>query len=296
MNIAQLKTFINLARTLNYTETARALYISQPAVTQQIAKLEAELGVHLFERSTRGVTLTLAGSSYYEDCVDVLARLESAQARAKNQAGRFTERLRVGCAIWAFLLRLDRLVAQVGRSVPHVQLQFVQDETEALIGDLCREELDVVFAAQSNKAPSSGVVFQKLFDGYLVCVASEASPVARRESVCLADLDGETILMLENGKCPAEMRDIQSIVALATPRSPVFYNESELIGATLAGGGAGVAPMPDFVCPPVAGIVRVPITDYEAIPFGMYYGKRDASAKTRACVEAAQALFGEGWG
>ena len=291
MNIAQLKTFVNLAKTLNYSETARALFISQPAVTQQIARLEAELGVRLFERSRRGVALTAAGKAYYEDCVDAVTRLEAARARAKNQAEHETETLRIGCAIWAFILRLDKLVARLRRLAPNVRVGIVPAETESLIGDLAREELDVVFAAQTARVPSPGVAFEKLFDGRLVCVAPASSPLAETESVTLADLDGQTLLLLEDGRCPAEMRDVQSTVALAAPHSPVLYNASEFIGATLAAGGVGIAPMPDFVCPALDGIVRVPVADYAPIPFGVYYSKRDGSAKTRAAVEAAKGLF-----
>lgn len=292
MNIAQLKTFVNLAKTLNYSETARSLFISQPAVTQQIARLEAELGVRLFERSRRGVALTSAGKSYYEDCVDAVARLEAARERAKNQAEHETETLRMGCAIWAFILRLDKLVARLRRSMPNMRVGIVPDETESLIGDLAREELDVVFAAQTSRVPSSGVAFEKLFDGRLVCVVPASSPFADAESVRLCDLDGQTLLLLEDGRCPAEMRDVQSTVSLAAPHSPVIYNASEFIGATLAAGGVGIAPMPDFVCPAVDGVARVPVADYGSIPFGIYHGRRDASAKTRAVIDAAERLYG----
>ena len=81
MNTSQLKNFISVAQTLNYSETAKSAYISQPALTKQINKLESELGVKLFDRSKHGVSLTYAGEEFYKYAVDILDGIRQAENR-----------------------------------------------------------------------------------------------------------------------------------------------------------------------------------------------------------------------
>ena len=81
MNTSQLKNFISVAQTLNYSETAKSAYISQPALTKQINKLESELGVKLFDRSKHGVSLTYAGEEFYKYAVDILDSIRQAENR-----------------------------------------------------------------------------------------------------------------------------------------------------------------------------------------------------------------------
>ncbi len=292
MNTSQLKTFVVLARTLSYTETAHTLYVSQPAVTQQIARLEAELGATLLDRSTRGVTLTQAGRSFYEDCLDILARLDAAEARARRTDEAYEGRLRIGCPIPACVVRMPPLLAELRRRLPRVDISLVKVPGEEAISQLTHGDLDVVIANRSTRALPAGVTFDLLRDVPFVCVVSADSPLADRSSLTVEDLDGTPLVCLEEGVAPAEMHDVQAAVLLATKRSPVMFCASELIGATMATAGLGAAVMPDDVCPDVAGSVRVPMPDVPTVPFGIYRMKRGASEPVRAFVACARERFG----
>lgn len=79
MDKTQLKNFVALAQTLNFTEVARREFISQPALTKQITRLEGELGVTLFHRTSHGVSLTFAGEEFYKYASDILDGMDRAE-------------------------------------------------------------------------------------------------------------------------------------------------------------------------------------------------------------------------
>ena len=84
MEIRQLKYFISAATHLNFTRAARECFIVQTAMTQQIANLENEIGVRLFERGYRSLTLTPAGEVFLQDAREIVAQAQAAGERVKS--------------------------------------------------------------------------------------------------------------------------------------------------------------------------------------------------------------------
>jgi len=89
MDVQQLKCFITLAETLNFSQTAQILFLSQPTISNQIKQLEKELDLKLFIRTKRNVELTPAGISFYEDAKDFLTKLNQGITKAKNYAQKY---------------------------------------------------------------------------------------------------------------------------------------------------------------------------------------------------------------
>ena len=89
MELRYLRYFVAVARTRHFTQAAKELGISQPPLSQQIQRLEREVGTPLFRRLTRGVELTEAGESFYEDARQILAMSDAALEKAKGHYGQF---------------------------------------------------------------------------------------------------------------------------------------------------------------------------------------------------------------
>ena len=84
MDKNQLTYFVSLTQALNFSRVAKQYFISQPALTNQIAKLEAELGVQLFNRSKHGVSLTFAGAEFRQYAVNILNQMMEAESRMND--------------------------------------------------------------------------------------------------------------------------------------------------------------------------------------------------------------------
>jgi DNA-binding transcriptional LysR family regulator len=291
MNVTQLRTFVTLARTLSYTETARTMYVSQPAVTQQIAKLENEIGVKLLDRSTRGVALTAAGAVFYSDCREILQQLDAALARTRRYDTAFDDTLRIGSEFGPAVTRLTAVLAEVRAAMPHLDLQLSQNSADIMLGSLSRGELDAVFTFRSKRALPAGLAFEKLFDSYLSAFMSKRARLATRNHLGVSELNGETLLFPDEITTPVEMSDSRILILHAAPDAKISYVSSGEVAATLAGAGLGIAIMPDFAFPDIHQAASVRIDGIEPIPFGVYRKKADSREKTRTFIERAKAVF-----
>jgi DNA-binding transcriptional LysR family regulator len=123
VELRQLHYFVTLAEELHFGRAAERLHIVQPAVSQQLRRLEAELGVTLVERSTRRVALTDAGARFLPEARAVLAAADRARASVADQAARSTVRLGTSTGVGA---RLPRLLAQLRRRIPDAGVELVR--------------------------------------------------------------------------------------------------------------------------------------------------------------------------
>ena len=98
MNTQQLECFVRVAEKLNFTKAAEELYISTPAVTHQIKKLEEELNTTLFIRTSKMVKLTETGALFYGEAKDILQKMVMAEKKVQKIASQNLAILRIGCS------------------------------------------------------------------------------------------------------------------------------------------------------------------------------------------------------
>ena len=113
MELRHLRYFVAVAEELHFRRAAERLHVAQPAVSEQVRKLEQELGVRLFDRTQRSVSLTTAGLALLEEARHVLRHAEVAQQAARNARDHATMRLRIGYLS-------DSLPASVPRALRHL--------------------------------------------------------------------------------------------------------------------------------------------------------------------------------
>lgn len=256
MTLQQLKCFEAVARNQNFARASEQLFITQPAVSHHIRQLEEELGVTLFERSQRHVTLTDAGERFYLEVTDILSHLDSAVSLIHSDQP-IPETLHVGFENTLQIYLLPEIYRKYRELCPNVSLR-VRDVDFASEQQLFNDgKLDVLFTC-NRTIRSAGTGSLTLFDGYFCCVMHPEHPLAEREIVTARDLQRETFLFLDTQNCPPEMERLQREIRQECGNATLFYSSSSLLSLPMIEANLGVAVMPNFVVPRNTKIVKIP--------------------------------------
>ncbi len=149
MEIGLLKTFVSLAATCNFSETAKILHMTQSTISHQIARLEEAVGQKLFIRTTRQCQLTKVGEIFLEDAKDILRKVTDIERKFKPQ--QLAGNIRVGIPDDIYLFRpMSQAIAEFTASHPHVQVDIVASLAESLRGNLESGTVDIAFLRQTR--------------------------------------------------------------------------------------------------------------------------------------------------
>ena len=148
MEIRWMQTFIAVAEELHFGHAAERLHIAQPAVSQQIQNIEADLGVQLFRRDKRSVELTPAGQAFLEPCRKALESIDAASTIARNSASGETGLVRIGFSAWLTSDYLTILTSLLSQKHPGITYKIGSSQTaDAMQHDVRDSKLDIaVFA------------------------------------------------------------------------------------------------------------------------------------------------------
>lgn len=174
MELRQLAMFLAVARELSFTRAAAALGVAQPPLSQQIRRLEAELEVPLFRRTTRSVELTAAGTLFRDEVRALLDRLDGAVSAARRAGAGLTGRLTVGFVGPAVLSILPAVIRAARGALPDVEIGFRELTTVEQTDALRDGSLDVGFLRLP--AAVSGIVSEVVLREHLVLAVPREKP------------------------------------------------------------------------------------------------------------------------
>jgi DNA-binding transcriptional LysR family regulator len=144
MNDIQIKYFLELCEVLNFTKAARNLYISQPALSKQIALLEKEMDLKLFERTSKGVKLTSAGKVFYNFFSKIKKEYNLKLENLKKEKNIKDVTLIIGfLEAWDLTKYLREIAKNFEKIYPNVKLKFVSYNSKMLVNKLIYKEIDV---------------------------------------------------------------------------------------------------------------------------------------------------------
>jgi DNA-binding transcriptional LysR family regulator len=165
--LAALEAFVRVAETQSFSEAARRLRVGKSVISREVAALEAELGVRLINRTTRSLSLTDAGRSYFERAQRVLADLEEANRAVSEHRESPRGRLRVSAPLSFGFLHLAPALSDFVDSYPDVNLEVALNDRYV---DLVNEGFDV--AVRIGSLEDSRLIARKLAPARIVCCAS----------------------------------------------------------------------------------------------------------------------------
>jgi DNA-binding transcriptional LysR family regulator len=189
MNLRQLRYAVALAEAQSFTKAAGNEYVVQSALSQQLRKLEDELGVALFERTTRSVALTPAGEALLPLMHQVLAGVDQIKFDAQALSGTVAGRLTVGMMeVPSESLDVAALMATFHARYPEVSVTLRSGGSDLLIEAVRDRKLDVAVVGSNVSTPTGRLTFTELFTEPLVAVLPSSHALAGRRSVLLDQL------------------------------------------------------------------------------------------------------------
>jgi DNA-binding transcriptional LysR family regulator len=186
MELRALRYFVAVADELHFGRAAERLHIAQPAVSQQIARLERELGVRLLDRSPRRVRLTAAGQRVLDAARSTLAAAGQVEIAAKQ----VVTTVRIGTAA-GLTARLERGIDALRERAPEFDVVLVDLPVEARLNALRQGELDLALTRGVRSVP--GLIVLPAWRERLFAVVSRHHPAADHAAVGLAELAGATL-------------------------------------------------------------------------------------------------------
>jgi DNA-binding transcriptional LysR family regulator len=197
MNVSQLKTFVTVVEAGSFSDAARALGISQPAVTMQVQSLESDVGATLLDRRYRRVDLTEAGRLLLPHARRVLAQIEAAKEEIVALSGAVTGRLVIAASTTPGVYVIPRLLGAFLSTYPEVGLGILVHDTAEVVALV--ESGEAHIGVTGGTLRGARVAYQECGADELVLICPPEHALAKKHKVELADLADETWIMRESG-------------------------------------------------------------------------------------------------
>lgn len=193
IELRHLRYFLAVAETLHFSQAAERLGMAQPPLSQQIRRLEELIGHRLFDRTTRGVRLTLAGTLLAERARSTLDKVHDDLAQVRRLGRGEEGTLTVGFSGSVMFTELPAAIESYRRRYPKVELRLREMSTASQIGSLLDGTLDLAFLRDGD--PTDGIQMTTLLREPFVAVLPKGHRLARRRSLRVADLRNEPFIL-----------------------------------------------------------------------------------------------------
>ena len=245
MELRHLRYYIAVADALNFTRAAEKLHVAQPALSKQVQDLEDEIGVDLFKRSQRGVTLTAEGRLFLDEARNIVAAADSAVLKTRALArGEFGE-LNIGYAPSPSIDFLPPALAAFQKAAPQVSVHLHDLAGNELCDGLRAGSLELAVMVRPRDGNSHGVLFE-LLHGYPMCVAVPPSHELAKARGVTVERMAEEPLVAYSKRDYADYHVMLDEVFAALPKKPKIVVEcdsaSSLITAIESGRGIAMVP------------------------------------------------------
>jgi LysR family hydrogen peroxide-inducible transcriptional activator len=292
VKLKDLRYLVAVADTRHFGRAAERCFVSQPTLSAQLKKLEDYLGVRLIERAPNNVSLTHAGEQIVERARGILQAADEVVTLARAHRDPLAGRLRMALLPTIGPYLLPRVSPALRRALPRLELHLYEYRTAVMLEKLKAGELDLGILALPVEL--EGLEARALYREPFTVALPERHRLARRERIQAADLDGETLLLLEDGHC---LRDqaLEICTQAGAGESQDFRATSLETLRQMVATGAGITLLPELATQGAYGGAR----GVAIVPFGKPAPTRHVGAvwrKTtarRSAIDAVCKLIGE---
>ena len=241
MEFNQLRYVCAVAETGSFSRAAERCQIAQPSLSQQVLKLERDLGAKLFDRLGRSVRLTEAGRAFLPHARSILSQLETARSSVADQCADLRGSVAVGAIPTIAPYLMPRYTTAFAKKYPEAKLRIVEETTPILVEGVRNLSIDVAILALPLR--HKDLELFPLRTEPLFAVLPRDHPRAASESLALRDLRGESFVMLRDGHCFRDLSIAACSHAKVTPRIAFESGQfSSIFGMVAAGVGISLVP------------------------------------------------------
>jgi LysR family hydrogen peroxide-inducible transcriptional activator len=275
MNLRDLKYIVAVAKEENFVRGAQKSFVSQPALSMQIKKLEDELGVQIFERSQKFL-VTQVGAKIIKKAELILLEAEEIKNIAKNSHDPFSGELRIGAFPTLASYFFPPAVKKISKKFPKLKLLLIEEKSEELIKKLQNGEIDCAFLAAPVAAEN--LIHEKIFSEKFLLATPKNHELAKRKKISHRDLKGKNLMLLEDGHC---MRN-QAIAAcdmLGAFEQQDFKATSLETLRQMVASGSGITLIPEIAVRKDDKIAYTEIVNAPSRTVGLYFRKSFSKEK-----------------
>lgn len=199
MELHQLRYFVAVAETSSFTKAAHRCGVSQPSLSQQIQKLEKELGEQVLDRFGRSIKLTDAGEAFYSRAVAILEAVDAAKDSVRTNRDWRATSISIGAIHTIAPYLLPSVVQRMSQVFPEAHVTLEERLTEQLIENLLAGEVDI--ALMALPISEKRLHCEPLFTDELLAAMPSSNRLAERDEVSLAELLREPFVLLDEMHC-----------------------------------------------------------------------------------------------
>lgn len=246
MTTEQLNLFLIAAKHLNFSATAKELYLTQPAVSHQIATLEKELGTRLFQRSTRKIRLTHSGELFLEDAKRILDLEDAAKERIRLSDGSDELTLSICYLLGPCHVFLPKICVKMREQYPQVRLKLVRMDSSNLDASMNKKSFDIYFTGSKDLLKHPEYAKKEIQDDVLCLVIPVNHPASSRTKIDYTKLSSEQFFMMGPENALAMHQQIVQVcysIGFIPQRVSYFPSMEEVLFQVESGLGVSILPM-----------------------------------------------------
>lgn len=291
MNTVQIECFLTVANYLNFARASEHLNLSQPAVTHQIQSLEAELGVKLFNRSTRKVELTMEGQAFLDDARSIFRISERAKAKFADPDTVEMLTFNIGCNDLAQTILLEPVLSGMRMLFPNIHPSLRQMPRGMVFPKLEDGAIDIALGLREVLAQRKIIAYHELIRTELCCICTNDHPLAKHEAISAEEMDPYKLVLYNPAVLSSEMAVAQVQLSEDRPISDLYYCDHVADALVLVKAGFGISIQPRIFIPKSFGLLVIPIRDMKELSFGVYTKKATGNRILQAFIRLALAEF-----
>ncbi|MBQ0064630.1 MAG: LysR family transcriptional regulator [Firmicutes bacterium] len=288
MNSKQIEAVLEVSRTLNFTKAADNLYITQPALTYSIKSFEEELGFKIFDRSQKGVGLTVAGNYFVKQLRNMENTYRTAVEQSLNLNAQFDDSLSICLPTRSSLYFLPEIISRFKEKYPKIQINIQYIYGNKRIDSLLNGSSDILFAIEDPNVKIPNTISQTIFESGIYLVCTKEDPLARNKEITTKDLDGYTLLV--GGGSPYGLRKAQKQV-LSRNKVNVLNSPDHETSLTLISLKEAINLIPGFLNDHNEEFAWIPFSTQERIPCQLVKRKDDSRPFVQDFIQMAKEIY-----